>query len=368
MAKDYYSTLGVSRGASDAEIKKAYRTMAHKYHPDKSGGDEQKFKEVNEAYQVLSNKEKRAQYDQFGQTFENAQRGGSGGFGGQGGPFGGFDFGGFSNQGGFGGSGFEDIFSDFFGGGGTRGAARTARRGSDIQVDVEIDFADMAQDTKREIRLRKHISCDRCGGSGGDPGAKEESCKTCGGNGSVRKTIQTVLGNIAQVVTCEACRGKGRTFSKKCEKCGGEGRAQGEETISITLPAGVDNGQTLSISGKGEAGEAGSPAGTLYVTVHVRPHKTFVRKGLEVLSVRHISFSQAALGDKVRVETLEGPVTMRIPAGTQSGEQFRIRGKGFPELGGHGRGHQIVTVVVDIPKKLNREQKKIMEDLQRSGV
>lgn len=364
MSSDYYNTLGVSRSASDADIKKAYRTLAHKYHPDKSGGDEQKFKEVNEAYQVLSNKEKRSQYDQFGQTFEGASRAGAGG---QGGPFGGFDFGGFSGQGGFSGNGFEDVFSDFFGGGASRGGSNV-RRGADIQVDVEIDFADMARDTHRDVRIRKRVSCDECGGSGGKPGTKEAACSACGGSGRTRKTIQTILGNIAQVVTCGSCQGKGRAFSEKCPKCGGAGRVQGDETIKVTLPAGVDDGQTLSISGKGEAGEAGSPAGTLYVTVHVRKHELFTRSGLDVLSVRHITLSQATLGDKIEVETLEGLVRMKVPVGTQSGEQFRIRSKGFPDLGGRGRGHHIVKVIVDVPKKLNREQKRLMEELRKSGV
>jgi len=362
MATDYYSILGIDRGASGDEIKKAYRKMAHKYHPDKAHGDEKKFKEVNEAYQVLSDKNKRAQYDQFGQTFNGA--GGSQGFGG-GQGFGGFDFGGFAGggQGSEFGGGFNDIFSEFFGG--TRSGSRTkAQSGMDIQVDAEIEFQDMIHDVKKQFRVYKRILCETCHGNGGEPGSKEEICSHCKGSGQVKTAQQTILGAFTQVETCSHCQGKGKYYEKKCHTCGGDGRIRKEEVIDVTIPAGIDNGQTLSLSGKGEAGELGAPAGNLYVTVHVRPHKTYQRKGLDVVSMEHISFAQAALGDKIKIETLEGEVKMKVPSGTQSGEIFRIKGKGIPELQGRNRGHHLVHIIVDVPKKLSRNQKKLIEKLR----
>jgi molecular chaperone DnaJ len=366
MAKDYYAILGVDRSASDDEIKKAYRKMAHKYHPDKSHGDEEKFKEVNEAYQVLSDKNKRSQYDQFGQTFGGSS--GAQGFGG-GQGFGGFDFGNFSGggqQGGFSG-GFNDIFSEFFGG--TRSGSRNqAQAGMDVQVDVEIDFQDMVRDVKKQLRVYKRVTCETCHGGGGEPGTKEETCSHCKGSGQVKTTQQTILGAFTQVGVCNHCQGKGKYYEKKCHTCGGDGRVRKEELIDITIPAGIDNGQTLSLSGKGEAGELGAPAGNLYVTVHVKPHKEFQRKGLDIVSMRHITFSQAVLGDKAVIQTLEGEVNMKIPSGTQSGEIFRIKHKGIPELHGRGRGHHLVHVIVDVPKKVSRKQKKLIEKMREEEM
>lgn len=365
MAKDYYDILGVGRSASDDEIKKAYRKLAHKYHPDKSGGDAEKFKEINAAYQVLSDKSKRSQYDQFGQTFE-----GSGPGGGQG--FGGFDFSGF--QQGFGGQGggfefgegFEDIFSDIFGGG-RRNDNR--QRGRDIQVDVEISFEEMVSGAKRDVSLLRRTTCDVCNGSGGEPGSKEEKCPTCGGSGQIKKVMRSFFGSFQQVSTCPTCFGGGKTYSKKCHKCAGEGRVKEQRSIHIEIPAGISDGQTISLQGQGEAGERGAANGDLYVTVHVKQHSRFERKGDNIISKEHISFSQAVLGDKINVATIEGAVHMKIPAGTQSGEIFRIKGQGVPQLGRSGRrGDQLVTVVVDIPKNPSRQQKKIIEDLKKSGL
>ncbi len=367
MAQDFYSLLGVSKSASQEEIKKAYRKLAHKYHPDKVGGDEKKFKEINEAYQSLSNSEKRAQYDRFGQTFDQSSRsGGGGGFSGGGNPFEGFDFGGFSGGGGFGFSGgMEDMFSDFFGG----GRSRSRGRGHDIQVDVEIDFEDMVKETIREIHLRKRMVCSECHGSGGAKGSSSSNCSECGGAGQVRRTVQTILGPISQVMVCQKCRGKGKTFSSVCSKCRGEGIAEEEETIRVTIPAGINDGQTLSLSGKGEAGEQGSSPGDLYVTVHVRKHKHFKREGSDLHSSIHISLSQAVLGDRVSVETLGGEeIIMKVPAGTQSGELFRIREGGFPSLERRGRGDHIVTVTLAVPKKLSRDQRRIIESLRDEGL
>lgn len=365
MAKDFYNILGINKGASDDEIKKAYRKLAHKYHPDKAGGDAAKFKEINEAYQVLSDKSKRQQYDQYGQTFD--QRGG--GFGGQGfGGFEGFDFSGFSNGQGFNfGEGFEDIFSDIFGGGSGRG--RDPRRaGNDIQMDTEISFSEMVYGVKREVSLYNRVQCSVCHGSGGEPGSKEETCPTCQGAGQVRKSMRSFFGNIAQVVTCPTCHGAGKTFSKKCHKCGGEGRTKEERKISFDIPAGISDGQTISIQGQGEAGERGAKNGDLFITVHVKPHSKFIRKNDDIHSTEHIRLSQAILGDRVEVETIDGKVNMKIPTGTQSGESFRIKEKGSTHLGRSGRGDHFVKIVVDVPRNISRAQRKLLEELKREGL
>jgi molecular chaperone DnaJ len=359
MAEDFYKILGVSKDASDDEIKKAYRKLAHKYHPDKEGGDEAKFKEINSAYQTLSDKQKRAQYDQFGQTFNGA--------GGQpGGGFSGFNGGGFGGQsGGFefnfgGGEGFGDIFSDIFGGGRSRGQNA---QGRDIQVEIEIDFQEVITGVKKKIKLYKSVVCKKCEGSGGAKGSKEKTCKTCQGSGKIQKTMQTMLGTIAQSVICNDCQGRGKTFDKKCSQCGGDGRHKEEIEETIEIPAGIETGQTIAASGLGEAGENGAPAGDLLITVFVRADKRFVREGNNITSTAHISFSQAALGDKIEVETVEGKVKMKVPAGTQSGEVYRIRNKGIPRLRGFGRGDHLVKVIVDVPTKLSRKAKKLIKEL-----
>lgn len=364
---DYYETLGVFRGASDDEIKKAYRKLAHKYHPDKSGGNEKKFKEINEAYQVLSDKTKRAQYDQFGQTFDQARAGGGPG------GFSGFDFGGFSAGGGpasgwnfeFGGADFEDIFSNIFGGG--RGKRGAKRRGADIQVDVEIDFMEMVRGIKREIRLRKSVVCDKCQGTGGESGAKKKTCPICQGTGQVRKTRSSFFGSFSQVSICSECSGEGEVYEKKCGKCGGDGKVKEEQTIKVDIPAGMEDGGILSVRGAGEAGGKGSAPGDLYITVHIRPHEKFVRKGLDILSTEYITFSQAALGSEIEIETVEGHLILKIPAGTQSGEIFRIKERGVFDIHGYRRGNHLVKIIVKIPKKLSREQKRLIEELGSSG-
>lgn len=363
MARDYYEILGISKGASDDEIKKAYRKLAHKYHPDKSGGDEKKFKEINEAYQVLSDKTKRQQYDQFGRTFD--QGGGTGGSRG----FSGFDFSGFDfSQGGggfeFGGGDFEDIFSSVFGG----GRSRKQRRGQDIQVDVEIDFFEMVNGAKRKINLRKTAVCDRCDGSGGEPGAKIKTCSTCHGSGQVQKTARSFFGSFSQVIVCPDCQGEGRIYEKKCSSCGGDGRVKKDQEIEVNIPAGIADGQTISIQGAGEAGGKGAISGDLYILIHVKKHEKFVRKDNDILSTEEISFSLAALGGEIEIETIFGKLILKIPAGTQSGEMFRIREKGVPDIHGRGRGNHLVKIIVRIPKKLNREQKRLIEELGRMTI
>lgn len=355
---DYYSTLGVSRGASEDEIKKAFRKLAHKYHPDKGTGDEKKFKEINEAYQVLSNKEKRARYDHTGQDYHSQGQNSGAGQG-----FGGFDFSGFNGQGfDFNGSGFEDVFSDLFGG--RMGSRGRARAGADIQVDVEISFEEMVRGAKRDITLRKMSECQTCHGTGGKPGSKESTCSQCNGAGQVRRTVQSIFGMMQQAVVCDRCQGRGKTYAESCQACRGAGRTEREEKVSIDIPAGISDGQTLSLAGHGAAGEIGSRPGDLYVNVHVRPHKTLVRRGDDIVSQYAMSYTEATLGAKVSIETIEGEVIMKIPAGTQPGEVFRIKGKGVPHLQRYGRGDHLVSVTLTVPKKLSSEEKRYIEALR----
>ncbi len=356
---DYYKILGVDKGASDDDIKKAYRKLAHKHHPDKTGGDSEKFKEINAAYQVLSDKSKRQQYDQFGENF--SQRGGSGSQG-----FGGFDFSGFS-QGGQGFEGFEDIFSDIFGGSSRGGAGHSA--GRDIQVDVEISFQEMVTGAKRDVSLLRKTACDVCSGTGGEPGSRQDTCPTCKGSGKIRRVVRSMFGSFEQASLCTTCSGVGRVFSQKCHKCKGDGRIREQQSIQVDVPAGISDGQTISIQGYGEAGERGAAAGDLYVTVHVKAHPKFERKGNNILSEEHIKFSQAVLGDKIDVQTIDGYIKMKVPNGTQSGEIFRIKGEGVPQLGrASSRGDQLVKIIVDVPKKLSSVQKKLMENLQKESL
>ena len=370
MAKNFYDTLGVSKGANDDEIKKAYRKLAHKYHPDKAGGNEAKFKEINEAYQVLSDKTKRSQYDQYGQTFDQAGRSGFGG--GQG-------FGGFSTQGGqdsgwdfsgqgfdFGGGDFEDIFSSIFNNG-HKGSSAKRKRGKDIQVDIEISFEEMVSGTTRQLNLRKRTICDRCNGTGGEKGSEFKTCATCGGTGKVQKISRSFFGSFSLVSQCPDCYGTGKVISKKCSKCGGDGRIMANNQLEIKIPAGIADNQMLSMQGAGEAGGVTGVSGDLYINVHVKTHKQFKRNGQDILTSAEIPFSIAALGGETIIETIEGQLTLKIPAGTQSGEQFRIRGKGIPDLHSGVRGNQIVKVIVRIPNKLNREQRRLIEELNRLG-
>ena len=361
-SEDYYEILGVSKNASQEEIKRAFRKLAHKYHPDKETGDTEAFKKINSAYQVLSDPKKREQYDRFGHAFEGAGAQGASGFGGF--DFGNFDFGSFggarSSQGGFG--GFEDIFGDFFG----SRSGGSSERGRDIQVDVELDLKDVINDVVKHISVERRTQCDECSGKGSEKGSQEIVCKTCSGSGRIRAHVRTILGTIQQVTVCHDCAGRGKVYEKKCRVCGGDGRIRRREDVVVTIPAGIDDGQTMAVSGKGDAGEYGAPAGNLYVTVHIRPDKKFVRKGSDVLTEETISLTQAILGDSIQVVTLEGPVQMKVPAGTQSGEMFRIRDKGFPHLQSRSRGHHLVRVVISIPKRLSREQKKCIEELRKA--
>ncbi|MDD4995669.1 MAG: molecular chaperone DnaJ [Patescibacteria group bacterium] len=356
MAKDYYKILDVDRSASPEEIKKAFRKLAHKFHPDKAGGDEAKFKELNEAFQVLGNPEKRRQYDQFGTTFDQAGPGFGQGFGG---PFGGgagFDFGNVGDLG--------DILGDLFGGmgGGTRRRSGRAR-GADIEVDADIDFSETVFGAEKILNLYKSDSCRHCQGNGAEPGTKIISCATCGGSGQVQTVQRTVFGSFQSTAVCRECHGEGKRPEKPCRECGGIGATKQSRQLKIKIPAGIDNGEVIKLSGQGERGAWGGRAGDLYVHVRVRPDARFKRDGLNIISHEHISFTLAALGGSTDIETIEGRVSLKIPAGTQGGQIFKLNDKGIPALHGGGRGDQLVEVLVKVPKHLSREQKKLIEQL-----
>ncbi|MCX6784864.1 MAG: molecular chaperone DnaJ [Candidatus Komeilibacteria bacterium] len=370
MTKDYYKILGIDKNATEDQVKKAFRTKAHEHHPDKSGGNEAKFKEVNEAYQVLGNKEKRSQYDQFGTTFDQAGMGGSGG--GQGfGGFGGFQQGGYRTQDmNFDFGDLGDIFGDVFGfGGGSRGTTRSkGKRGHDVEVDLQIEFVEAVFGVIKTIELKKLDQCNRCHGNGAEPGSAIETCKTCNGSGQVTQTQQTFLGAIRQTVVCSECSGEGKKISKPCQECGGRGVSKKLSSVKITIPAGIEDGQSLKLSSQGEAGLKGGGNGDLYIRVRVKAHPTFHRQGNEIRIKYALAYSLAALGGKVRVPTLDGEVELKIPSGTASGQQFVLKNLGVPYLQRSGRGNQVVEVFIAPPKSLNRQQKKLLEELEKEGL
>lgn len=363
MAKNYYDILGVNKSANQEEIKKSFRKLAHEYHPDKKTGNVDKFKEINEAYQVLGNEEKRQQYDQYGQTFSGAGSGSTGGYGRSGGnPFG-QGFGGFNQSNvnfDFGDVGdLGDIFGSFFGGG---GQARS-NRGRDLETQISIDFKESVFGTEKTIDLNKQVECDVCHGTGAEPGSKVSTCPTCNGSGRVVRLQQTILGNFQTQAVCSDCRGNGKKVEQKCHKCHGAGHIRGVDKIKVIIPAGISDGQSVKISGKGEIGDHGQ-AGDLYILIHVMPNKKFVREGDDILSEAHINLKQAILGAKIEVETVDGLVSLKIPEGTQSHTQFRLKGKGVTHLRSHGRGDQLVEIIVDIPRGLSRSQRKLAEQME----
>lgn len=387
MGKDYYKILGVEKSATTEEIKKAFRGKAHQHHPDKANGNTEKFKEINEAYQVLGNSERKRQYDQFGATFES--------MGGQAAYDAGFDWSDLFRQGGFGTQGFRtagvnfdfedlgDIFTDFFNFGPSRGGSagrrsgRRSSRGADLEANLTISFEESIFGTEKIIDLSKQVICEKCSGSGTEPGTKIITCKSCGGSGQTITTQQTFFGSFRSATICQTCQGEGKVPEKKCSKCNGFGVSQGRERIKVKIPAGISDGETMRLSGKGEAGALGMPAGDLYINLTVLPHREFRREGDNLYTTTYISYSQAVLGDKVRINTLAGEVNLKIPSSTPSGKQFILKGKGSPRL--HGRGHApyhfgagqgdlIVEVKVRVPANLNREQKKLIEELGREGL
>ena len=363
--RDYYEVLGVSKTAGEADIKKAYRQMAKKLHPDVNPGDkkaEEAFKELNEAYEVLSDAQKRARYDQFGHETPGA--GGPGGGYGDFGGFGGFGGGGFGG-GGFG--GFEDIFSTFFGGGATS-ARQGPMQGEDLRYDINISFEEAAMGCAKEITLVRDETCENCKGSGARPGTQPQTCRTCKGSGQVRVTQNTAFGRIQNVRVCETCHGEGKIVTDPCPKCGGRGVTRASKRRTIKIPAGIDDGQVIRISGQGGPGIHGGPPGDLQVLVHVRPHKYFKRKGTDLYCDVPISFTQAALGAEIDVPTLEKPVKYQVPEGTQPGTVFRVKGQGIPSLRGSGKGDLFVQINVEIPKRLSDKQKDLLRQFDGAST
>lgn len=359
--RDYYDILGVSKTADDKEIKKAYRKLAMQYHPDRNPDNkeaEEKFKELSEAYEVLSDETKRRNYDQFGHEGVNGQ----GGFGGQG-------FGG-----GFSGGGFEDIFGDIFGdmfGGGFGGSGRQRRRGpergSDIRQNVNIDFEEAAFGKKVSIKLNRSEECDECNGTGSKSGTSRKTCPTCNGSGEVRTVQRTPFGNIASSRPCSECNGDGEVIESPCTKCHGVGSTRKVKTIEVDIPAGIDDGQMIKLSNQGEVGSKGGPRGDLYIVVNIRNHSLFTREGFDVYLEMPVSFSQVALGGEIEVPTLDGKVTYNVPAGTQTGTVFRLREKGIQKLRSNSRGDQYVKVVIETPKHLSDRQKELLRELAKES-
>ncbi len=373
MSKDYYKTLGVEKSASKDDIKKAFRKLAHEHHPDKKGGNEAKFKEANEAYSVLSDDSKRAQYDQFGSagpgygggSGAGAGRGGFGGFS-QGQGFDGFDFSGFQQGGGGQGVEFDlgDIFGDFFGGG--RGGGRTKQaRGRDISVDIEIDFKDSIFGTDKKISLTKMSKCSTCSGTGGKPGTGTRTCTTCNGQGKVEEIKRSFLGQFAQVRTCPTCNGKGQIPKESCDTCRGAGVFSKQEELSITIPGGIDNGQSLRLTGSGEAVAQGV-SGDLYIKVHVKRHPIFTKEENNLIMTLDIKLTSALLGEERVVSALDGDIVVKIPQGVSHGEILRVRGKGVPIDNGK-RGDLLIKINTILPKRLSRTAEKLIEELKKEG-
>ncbi len=349
--EDYYKILGVNRNASKEEIKKAYRKLAHKHHPDK-GGDEKTFKKISEAYHTLSDDKKREHYDRFGRSGPGAGASGTGS-GWSGGGFGGFSEADFD---------MEDILRGF-GFGFNR--KRSRRKGEDISIRINTTLQRVIQDEEKTINLSKLVSCSSCAGKGSAPDSKKEKCQTCKGQGKVRSAI----GPFSQISICPDCEGEGETSNKKCSNCNGEGRVKKNEEIKFTIPAGIDSGQTLRLQGQGNAGKKGAPSGDLLVDVFVENKTAFERKGEDLYYSTKIGFIEAALGDKIDINLLSGKkLGLKIPAGTQPGKRFRVSGKGLPLVSGYGQGDLYVTIDVTVPQKLNKKQKQLLEELKKEGI
>lgn len=349
--RDYYEVLGVDKGASKEEIKKAYRKLARKYHPDvnKEANAADKFKEAKEAYEVLGNEQKRAQYDQFGHA--GPQNQGFDGFGGS------QDFGG----------GFGDIFDMFFGGGGRSRDPNAPQQGADLQYTMVLDFEEAIFGKETDITIPKEETCDTCSGSGAKPGTKAKTCSHCGGSGQLNMEQNTPFGKVVNRRVCNYCSGSGKIIPDKCNTCGGTGKVKKRKTIHITIPAGIDEGQQIRVSGKGESGVNGGPPGDLFVVVQVKPHDFFQREGDHIFCELPLTFAQAALGDEIEVPTVHGKVKLKIPAGTQTGKTFRMKGKGAPNVRGYGHGDQHIKVKVMTPTKLSERQKELLREFNEIG-
>ncbi len=359
--KDYYELLGLSKDASEQDIKKAYRKMALQYHPDKNKGDkaaEEKFKEINQAYETLSDPQKRGNYDRFGQA--GAQ--GFNGFDPSGFNASGFDFSG-------GAGGFADIFESFFGGmgGGGQKAKKGPRPGNDIEFQIQLTFEEAAFGVEKELAVTKRVSCKHCNATGAEPGSKSITCDVCHGTGEVRQIRQTLFGQMATSRPCSKCSGEGKIHERSCSICQGQTRVRETEKIKVKIPAGVDSDSTVRLTGKGEAGPLGGQPGDLYVHIKVAPSKTFVRNGYDTHSEMHIHLLQAILGDDIQVDTLSGKVMLNIPAGTQSGKVFKLKEYGIQKLKSQGRGDHYVKVIVDIPLKVSRRERELYNELGKEA-
>ena len=355
--RDYYDILGISKNASDDEIKKAYRKAAVKHHPDKEGGDESKFKEVSEAYEVLKDSSKRQRYDQFG----HAGVGGNGGGASGGNPFGGF--GGFNGQNvnfDFGDGGLGDIFGQFFGGG---GRSQGPKRGRDVEATLQLSFEEAIFGVEEKIELDMNDECSHCHGTTVEPGYAMKTCPTCRGAGQVNRVMNTIFGPIQQAATCETCGGTGKVPEKACSVCHGRGIERRKRTINLKIPAGIDDGATIRLNGHGEAIGKGQK-GVLYVHIRVKAHKQFTREGDIILSEQHVGMIDAALGTEVDVDTVDGKIRMKVPAGTQSGTDFKLSNHGVPHIKSDKRGPHIVSIIVDTPVKLSKKQKELLEQFE----
>jgi len=360
--KDYYEVLGISKNASTDEIKKAYRKAAVKFHPDKEGGDETKFKEASEAYEVLKDSQKRQRYDQFG----HAGVGSNGGSGASGNPFGGF--GGFNGQSvnfDFGNGGFGDIFSQFFGGSNGSNRERGPRRGRDVEVSLQLSFEEAVFGVEERIEIEMDDECSHCHGTTVEPGYDMKTCPTCKGAGQLNRVMNTIFGPIQQAVTCETCDGRGKVPEKICTVCHGKGIERRRRSIKLKVPAGIDDGATIRLREHGEAVGNGQK-GDLYVHIRVKAHKYFTREGDIILSEQHIGMIDATLGTEVNVDTVDGKVRMKVPSGTQSGTDFKLSNHGVPHLQSGKRGPHIVSIIVDTPTKLSRKQRELLEGFENS--
>ncbi len=359
--KDYYQILGINRNASKDDIKKAYRKLAHKYHPDKSGGDETKFKEINEAYQILSDENKKNQYDKYGRVFEGGQAGNHG----------------FESQGwsGFQGQGFDfdmgdigDIFEEAFG---FSSPERTGdnRKGKNIEINLEFSLAETLKGQEKEFVIKKYVFCDRCQGSGAEPGTSRNQCFSCRGTGKVQEIRRTIFGSFTKVTICPECDGEGQKPEKPCNVCSGEGRVKKEEKIKVFIPAGIDNNQILQVSGKGHAGKKSGKSGDLYIRVNIKKDNFFQRKGDDLYRDLLISFSDAVIGGEKEFKAIDGKkISVKIPAGTESGKILRISNKGIPHFSGFGRGNLYLKLIIETPKNLTNKQKELLKELKKEGL
>ena len=362
--RDYYEVLGVTKSASTDEIKKAYRKVAMQFHPDRNPGDkaaEEKFKEAASAYEVLSDTDKKAKYDRFGHAAFSPGAGGGGGFSG-----GGMDMNDIFSQ--FGDVFGEDMFGGFFGGGGSRSRSSRSRgqRGSNLRIKLKMNFEEIANGANKQVKVKKHVLCTTCGGNGAKDKNSVQTCGTCNGSGQVKRVTNTFLGQMQTVNSCPTCNGEGNTVTAKCTPCKGEGRVYGEETISIDIPGGVQDGMQLSMSGKGNAGERGGSSGDLIIMIEEEAHDSLHRDGLNVSFDLFITIPDAVFGTSVEVPTIDGRAKIKIPPGTQSGKVFKLKGKGFPEVQGYAKGDQLINVHVWTPQQVSAEEKAILEKMQQS--